>query len=247
MCIAIFKPAEATIGREILECCEDSNRDGFGFAVASGGLHYRRYPGRELFETFCNDLAMLTNGKPAIVHFRIATHGPVTLENCHPFAINKGLAMIHNGIIDTPIQKNQEHLSDTWHYTANVLRKLPAGFERSEGTIELIRRTIGWSRMVFLDRTGRHTIINEQSGIWEQDGCWYSNNSYKPSRYTWADSSEDGPGFQTIDSWEYESCDSCSQSVKFDTLADVGGCAVCPDCCNAFGVPLNQRQSIFGN
>ncbi len=42
----------------------------------------------------------------------------------------------------------------------------------------LILKTVGDSKMVFLDSDGDFSIINESKGITE-DGVWYSNDSYK--------------------------------------------------------------------
>ena len=43
----------------------------------------------------------------------------------------------------------------------------------------MIESTIGYSKLVFLDRHDNHHIMNEHKGEWHK-GVWYSNSSYKP-------------------------------------------------------------------
>jgi hypothetical protein len=43
----------------------------------------------------------------------------------------------------------------------------------------LIEERIGYSKLIFLDRHGKHEIFNEDKGLWDE-GIWYSNSSYKP-------------------------------------------------------------------
>jgi predicted glutamine amidotransferase len=46
-------------------------------------------------------------GSNFVLHFRIATSGKIDKTNCHPFAVNKNLAFVHNGIISIdPINNN---------------------------------------------------------------------------------------------------------------------------------------------
>ena len=47
---------------------------------------------------------------------------------------------------------------------------------------KLIQASIGYSKLVFLDRHNNHNIINEDMGEWHK-GVWYSNTSYKKSKY----------------------------------------------------------------
>jgi hypothetical protein len=43
---------------------------------------------------------------------------------------------------------------------------------------ELIKNFIGYSKLIFMDRKGRSSIINSDKGVWD-GGVWYSNTSYQ--------------------------------------------------------------------
>jgi hypothetical protein len=114
-----------------------------------------------------------------LLHFRISTHGGINIENCHPFKVNKSLAFIHNGIIDTDIIKGK---SDTNSFNELVLKELPKDFYKQQSIMDLMEYRIGYSKLVFLDGMNNYAIVGEHKGKWD-NGNWYSNESYKPSKY----------------------------------------------------------------
>jgi hypothetical protein len=178
MCIAIFKPANNTISKEILEECFKSNSDGAGFMVSvnkkliikKGFFTFNEF--WEAWKPYENEIAA--------IHFRIRTHGEINLVNCHPFAINTGLGFIHNGVI---MGFGLKETSDTHHFNEDILKPLVSKYGNNILTNTsikyLIESKIGYSKFVVLDRHGNYSIFNEEKGHWN-NGVWYSNYSYKP-------------------------------------------------------------------
>ena len=117
MCIAILKPVGKSLSRELLYNCYTSNPDGCGFAYATGDdviIHKFMK-----FEDFYNEYQKYDGKYTMLIHFRIATHGAVELENCHPFVLNSRMALIHNGIIAGYGDKKTK--SDTRDFIDKVL------------------------------------------------------------------------------------------------------------------------------
>jgi len=132
---------------------------------------------------------------PVVMHFRITTHGGTCPGNTHPFPLTDDIAdmhrttshatigVAHNGIIR--ITPRSADVSDTMEFIASVLapiaRKNPRFYE-TQRICNGIRDSINGSRMVFL--TGKGEIV--RIGAWiEHDGCFYSNDSFKPNDTRW--------------------------------------------------------------
>ena len=177
MCIAILKPKDATISKETLKICSEANPDGMGFAyVDNDTLYIKKYM---KFEDFYNDFKEVQNKSNMLIHFRIATHGAVELENCHPFFLNHRMALIHNGIISE--YGDKEKKSDTRDFIDKVIGNISWKLMKNPSYRELIGKAIGYSKLAILDITGDYWIINEENGYWD-NGIWYSNKSYEPKK-----------------------------------------------------------------
>ena len=110
-----------------------------------------------------------------VLHFRISTSGKHNEENLHPFFVNKGLAFVHNGVIQG--LGDQVH-SDTWYFNENILKGLPKNFLKNEAIDTLIKKAIGHSKLLFLDKNDNYHIINEHLGSFDIHGNWFSNDSH---------------------------------------------------------------------
>lgn len=177
MCIISLKPEGKTISKETLAQCFRANKDGAGFMYAEDGqLHTEK--GFFTFDDFYQAYLPHQDKKVAI-HFRIKTHGEVNKDNCHPFEVSPSLGLMHNGMID--IQEDHKEFSDTWHFNEKIIKPMyydSRGFLKKPYNLELIKKFIGYSKLVFLNAKGVHTIINPERGVWDE-GVWYSNSSYK--------------------------------------------------------------------
>lgn len=179
MCIAILNK-RSQLSAATINTAWNNNPEGGGLIwVEKGRLQtFKTYDAGEFLKTY--QTARKRTKQPMVLHFRIATSGARTLDNLHPFTVNTALAFVHNGIICG--LGNETH-SDTAELN-HMLRKLPANFLQCETTRELLRGYIGASKLVFLDESGRYTIINESAGKWQGD-TWYSNDSHEQSRYSY--------------------------------------------------------------
>lgn len=129
------------------------------------------------------------------MHWRWKTHGVIDLANCHPYDVVSGkVAMMHNGVLETGNDSDMTK-SDTWHFIKDYLADSVAASSEvvhAPSFVRLVAEFIGDNRFVFMDDTGRMSIVNKDQGV-EIDGMWFSNTyawspdlldpSYK-SRYT---------------------------------------------------------------
>jgi glutamine amidotransferase len=178
MCIAIYKPEGSIVPYKTLQRCYDANPDGAGFMyVENKKLHMQKgfFEFKDFWKAYHEH-----QGKQAVIHFRIKTHGPINTDNCHPFLVNKGLGFVHNGIISG---FGKDELSDTRHFNEEIIKPLATKWGNlsifQPAIKSLIESRIGYSKLIFLDRFGNYDIFNEDKGSWD-DKIWYSNTSYKP-------------------------------------------------------------------
>lgn len=182
MCVAIYKPADKSITKEVLKNCYDNNSDGCGFAYINTdrrGKRRLKIKKTLSFKTFWDQYSKavsLAPDSPFIIHFRIKTHGPINIENCHPFRIDKNHVFIHNGTIKG--MTSDKDRSDTNRFNIDYLRKLPKGWWDNEGIINMISHIIDYGKVVLMNIDGDVQICNEKKGDWV-DGVWFSNTSYK--------------------------------------------------------------------
>ena len=167
MCIIIFKPAGVSLpNTTIRRRCETSNPHGFGYATPT---KYYKTMNRSAFESqLCN----IKKYEPAILHFRIATHGSLKRANCHPFRDSEsGVSFAHNGILNIkPIGDKTD--SETAFLTRfePVIREYGIDSEALDKAVEEI---IGSSRFAFLAPDGRFRLYGRWCSI--GDGCYYSH------------------------------------------------------------------------
>ena len=172
-----MKSANKKISKSTLRRCYDANPDGAGFMYAEDKQLVVK-KGYFTFKEFYKEYRP-HGDKQVLIHFRIKTHGPIDKNNCHPFLVNNSLGFIHNGIINGYGDSKE---SDTIQFNNSILKKIVSKHGNNslfdDPMVELIENVIGYSKLVFLDRHGNYTIMNEKKGNWN-DGVWYSNMSWK--------------------------------------------------------------------
>ena len=192
MCIIVVKKAGIDMPEmDILQRCFESNRDGAGFMWADG----KKVIIRKGFMTFADFASAIDAEIPEpmrkhtsiVMHFRIATHGKVKPETCHPFPVDDepdklreteaecrfGLA--HNGVI--PGRTTNDTWSDTMDFTAGVvapLARMNPNFIHSSDAMELLESACG-SKLAIMDGAGDIVTVGQFT---EDDGVLYSNTSY---------------------------------------------------------------------
>lgn len=206
MCVIVFKPAGAEApAMNVLEDCWSSNPDGAGLAVAEKDHVYVRKGFMKLkdFKDFYDKWELKDRVSQAMMfHFRIGTHGLKDAGNTHPFPVSPNPAVLrklegryptavaHNGIFQLKVSLPE--VSDTGQFMADCFmdKKTPEEYWKDNPSIR------GWSRLVIMRPGGRYKLL----GDWHceaDDGCFYSNLSWKCSKYTpkWQGSTGHGMGF----------------------------------------------------
>lgn len=240
MCIIAAKPAGVPApSLEALRNCWDSNPDGAGIAVSDGGavIISKGYMNWEAFEEAVRNFGDLT-ASGVLYHFRIATHGGVRPECCHPFPLSRDMdalraleisapvAVAHNGVVHH--QATDAETSDTMAYIRDVLAPLDAvsgGIMGNDTALGIAESTICGSRLALLDKSGRIDL----AGDWVSDGgVFYSNASHRPA-----------PVYRsgTFALWPDDECEEVSEADMLESLPFecCAGCDLAEEC--YFGGP----------
>lgn len=179
MCIAIMKPKDKVLSEQLLKTCCDHNPDGMGFAYIDGNKMYIKKFMK--FDDFYKEYKKVETKSNMLIHFRIATHGKVEVDNCHPFWLNHRMALVHNGVISGYGVRDSK--SDTRDFIEKVIGNISWKLMKNPSYRELVGKAIGYSKFAILDITGQYWIINEDKGYWN-DGVWFSNKSYEETKKT---------------------------------------------------------------
>lgn len=187
MCLAIYCEAGATCAESDLRTAHRANPDGAGFMyVNSGGaLVLERFM---QFDPFLKALDRATDqnpDSPFAIHFRWATHGTTTLDNVHPFRVDKHTALIHNGVLPVQMGKGGKR-SDTAVFAEDYLPRLSPTWMDDPALFDMVEQYAAGSKLVVLttNPAAKYAayILNEDAGHWNTaNDVWYSNGSYKPA------------------------------------------------------------------
>lgn len=206
MCIIIVKPAGTELPSfEILEECERMNRDGAGFMFAKDGkviIDKGYFDVRKLYKSL---VSSVDTSLPAVIHFRIATSGNVSLEHCHPYPLIRSyrrmsktdlecqVGVAHNGVFSITPDKG---VNDSMTFISNVLaRNLFYKHLRAGKFKCLFEKAIEGNKLALLYNNGELALYGED---WIQDkGIFYSNRSYLLSSYT-TTSNRNSAGFRYV-------------------------------------------------
>lgn len=178
MCIIAVVPAGKVLRDEVLHNCWTLNHMGAGFAYPLDGKLrvVKELRSQNKFEYLFKKHQELAPESPFVLHWRIRTHGEVSLANVHPFWVNKDMVMFHNGTITG--MPDDKVRSDSNLFNHLVLQKLPKGWSHNRTILQLIQERINGSRMVFLTSTGRIVILNKQAWSESEDGILFSNDGW---------------------------------------------------------------------
>jgi hypothetical protein len=181
MCIAITKPAGVKPDYQAYKNGYERNPDGWGFSVPDKhGNSVIIRKDTSSFNDFWKQFKPFRH-RPALIHFRIKTHGVVEKRNCHPFRVGPDLAMIHNGQLDIACTEMTDK-SDTWHFVKQVLRPMYEDshlFPWNAGCQFIAEQYIDYNKCAFLHADGDFAWWNKEAGVKAKDGHWYSNTTYE--------------------------------------------------------------------
>lgn len=188
MCLAIVKPMGISIPEEHLQNGWDNNDDGAGFVyidpetklfVVNKFMTYAAF-----IEKFNEANEAYGDVSDFLIHFRIASKGVVSIDNCHPFIVDEDRVIIHNGTMWNIDIDKKDKRSDTRVFAEDWLSQLPPDWEDNQIIHLLLEDFLGsTSKMCLLHRTKGIYIYNQDKGMWVDD-IWYSNKSYEKRTYT---------------------------------------------------------------
>lgn len=202
MCLITVSTA-ARIRKEMLtnggmiESIFHYNSDGLGAMYRNKrGLRVVKILPRDIKDCIDFFASMPNDDRALAVHWRMKTHGAVNLANCHPYDVVPGrLAMMHNGVLATGNAADPTR-SDTWHfiqdYLADACAQAP-GIVHTGGFQEMCGEFINNNRFVFMDDSGKVSIVNKDQGT-VHDGIWFANEyAWEPSSFI--------PGYRSKVKW----------------------------------------------
>lgn len=239
MCIAIYQSPGYRLTEDELHNSWVNNPDGAGISFFDGSdeiVIEKTMNKSEFVDIYNNAVDKHGASSEMAVHFRIATHGGVNIDNCHPFFTpGKEMSVIHNGIIPVKMEKTDKR-SDTRVFVEDVIPNMPDGWLDDEQMFNMVEEFIGSSKLVVLSHEGKYSsyIFNEQYGHWSQDKkIWFSNKSYCSSKPALAGSmTAYSGGWQSpklyVPGKTLGECMMCGSNAVFDSACY--DCETCQDC-----------------
>ena len=204
MCVVIVKPQGRDLDLDTLRACWLANSDGAGIAWSENDHLYIEKGFMEwgTFKEFWKARSWID--VPAIVHFRIATHGAVDEDNTHPFWVFPDeLAFAHNGMFS--FNKESDILSDTQIFNRHVLKQLPRNFLGNAGIRLMMEDFVGLSsKLAFLSKDGELSLVNEGGGTWKDNGCWFSNSYWEFRLSAWSRDDRDYVDWDDEPTYKFE-------------------------------------------
>lgn len=173
MCILIHQTRGVTLSDDVIRDCYIRNTHGFGYILKNGKTEKGIYTIDEILQIYKNKLAK----KECFIHMRMRTHGDISRENCHPYPINNGGQLMHNGVMPEALNLKISKRSDTYHFAQKFLRNID--ILHDENYRELLGAAIGSSNKLAIFIDDKFYIINKQHG-YMHFGAWFSNH------YAWS-------------------------------------------------------------
>lgn len=172
---------------ELINCCVN-NPDGFGYSILSNGkiITKRTMNADDAISSFMKDVTSGFTGY-WLFHARIASHGYIDLERCHPFTVRHDIVLAHNGML--PYTGLPKGVSDTQYLARNILsddnllRSLDSSFDLWDKYF-----TTTHNKVVILNAGNElespYYIFNVNGGV-EDNGIWWSNYGFEDvAKYT---------------------------------------------------------------
>ena len=182
MCIIIYNKT-GILSKKIIQNSSKNNPDGAGLMYAHAGRLYivRDLVNEKIIARYY-ELRKAMPTVPIVLHFRIATDGGITTDNCHPYRISANTALVHNGIL-REYSGLKSSKSDTRLFIDANLKPFSDASLFAAPLLRLIELAIGsGNKFVMMRADGETAILNEKAGVWDKPGeNWFSNYTYEPA------------------------------------------------------------------
>ena len=187
MCIIVVKPENVRVpSRKTLFRCWERNDHGAGFMYPGNDGQVHIAKGFLEFDPLWESIKNFPKHLPLVIHFRLASHGEISIGNCHPFPLDRdwgklgdarqkcNVAICHNGIIP--------HLGENGKCDTRVLAQAlaPYGENVVGDELQTILTVLAKNADRFATMDGRgniHTFGHFYHD--DEDGCSYSNTGYQ--------------------------------------------------------------------
>ena len=123
MCLIAYAESKHLILNLPLKRIWEENPHGAGLVSYKKGKIYAS-KGYQTIDNLTRAIDSLPDKTPVAVHFRFATHGSISPNNCHPFKVNEKTFLMHNGVLSGLGDSGLNGRSDSAHL-ARILGKLP--------------------------------------------------------------------------------------------------------------------------
>jgi hypothetical protein len=194
MCMLCVIPPNVIPSRQKLENSALNNPHGFGFAIvipSENRIHVERTMNAD---TSINRFLDMRGKYPegyAMWHARYATHGSMTVENCHPFQVGVGNSLTylaHNGILPI-IEPKGDDRSDTRIFAEDLLPAIGGVTALDNPQVSnLIEDFTGGSKVCILTIDPRAEyqcyLYHAEKGKKDESGVWWSNDTCYLDNYT---------------------------------------------------------------
>lgn len=179
MCIIVYKKEGIKLpDMSILKNCWDGNSHGAGFMYRKKSVMGNRSivieKGFMTWESFKKRIGKFkTYEGEMCIHFRLASHGCISENNCHPWEILKNeSALCHNGIISW--LGDDKTVSDSMRF-ADLLKSFD--LENPDHVVTLEHAIGTYNKVVIMDAYANTVILNHNQGVISND-IWYSNRGF---------------------------------------------------------------------
>lgn len=238
MCLLCVIPPHTIPSRDKLEAAALNNPHGFGFAIVVPEdkriICERTMNADEAINRFLELRGKYTTGY-AMWHARLATHGSMTVDNCHPFMVeNNQTYLAHNGVL--PLEDPKDLISDTRIFADNILAQIGGvtALDKPE-VFGMIEDFTSGSKIAVLTVDPRAEyqcyIIHEEKGWKESNGIWWSN--YSCYLDSWSSKSYYSDKDYFKDDY-LDKCPQCKADIEAAWYTELGDdvCYFCGACLN---------------
>lgn len=238
-------PPHTTPTRDRLENSALNNPHGFGFGLAipsENRIHVERTMNPdESINRFLELRKKYPEGY-AVWHARLATHGSMSVDNCHPFRVGKDnlTYLAHNGIL--PVLETDEVRSDTRIFAEDALPAMGGvSVLDNDQVYNVLEDFTSGSKVAILtlnpSAKKQMYVLHAEKGWFDDTGVWWSNDTCKAVR---------GYGFYGSYS-DYGNTWYSQRELDFDTKANTGRSYVPDNCLVCSSTLLAKKENACSN